>query len=106
VAFTGVERFIADAVFTAAVEFIAAARSTGAVWCVGGWYTERPADITEATGSLAATIPIRHAGLDIMAAASMVAARSTAAVLPIVVALRIGAAASIAEVASTEVVAG
>ena len=85
--FTGVAVFIEVAGFTAA------ARSIAVVWFVVVCCTAPLADIMAAMPSVA-TIPIRHAGPDIMAAPIAVA--SIAAVLPIEVA-------STAEEASTGV---
>jgi hypothetical protein len=90
VAFTEVERFIGDAVFTGVAGFTAAARSIAVVWFVAGCITAPPADTTELLVDMR---PIRHARAVIMVAAS-IAVACIAAVLPIEVA-------STAEEAST-----
>jgi hypothetical protein len=90
VAFTGVEPFIEDAAFTAAVGYTAAARSIAEAWFVAGCITALLADTME---RLVDTRLIRHARPAITVAAS-IAVACIGAVLPIEVA-------STAEEAST-----
>jgi hypothetical protein len=90
VAFTGVEPFIEDAAFTAAVGYTAAAQSIAEAWFVAGCITALLADTME---RLFDTRLIRHARPAITVAAS-IAVACIGAVLPIEVA-------STAEEAST-----
>jgi hypothetical protein len=60
------------------VEQYTAAAFIGEVWFVAGYITGPLPDIMAAMGSPAATIPIRHARLDIMAAFIAVVSRSGA----------------------------
>jgi hypothetical protein len=89
VAFTGVEPFIEDAAFTAAVGYTAAAQSIAEAWFVAGCITALLADTMERLFDTR----IRHARPAITVAAS-IAVAYIGAVLPIEVA-------STAEEAST-----
>jgi hypothetical protein len=77
---------------------IEAAPSIEVVWFVAGSITGPPADIMAAMGSPAATIPIRHARLDILVASIAVASS-------IVAVSHTGVVAFTAEEASTGVAA-